>query len=294
MRAMQSPTRLNKPELFKRFPYGFVRLLPKLMLRAANQAAADNGYQPNIAVVVRTRNDRPGLEKIIKHIKNEQQHYKGRIDLIVVDTESTDGTAEAAAKSGASLVKIKQANFNYPKGINLGLAAAKPDVEAAFVTVGHAEPALSNCLAAGARHFADQQVAGVYSDYLPDSNASFWERLTYFFNLGIVIRMRHGAHETSKTHGGIMQAVCCFVRISAWHKYPFDEAYGHGGEDVEWARQAFKNGHLLIYDPAVAVYHSHGLGLRNYLHQVRHWAYIYRHPGEFDTKKIHAHRPDLR
>jgi len=291
---MAQQSNLERPELFKSFRFRrSARRIEKALLLAGKAAEASD-YQPNIAVVVRTKNDRAGLQKTIDHINKERQGYHGRIDLIVVDTESTDGTAELAKKAGATLVQIQQKDFNYPKGINLGLEKAKNDVEAVFITVGHAQLALSNCLQAGARHFKDQKVVGVYTDQTPNDNASFWEQVLFLFTPRLQRRMAAGLHRTPKLHIGAMQATGCMVRLSAWREQKFDEAYGHGGEDYIWAAWALGRGYSLIYDPAVAVHHSHRLGLINLLRQIKYWITAIRAPGDFDHKKLSKHRPDLK
>lgn len=291
---MAQQSNLERPELFKSFRFRWWAHRIEKALLLAGKAAEVSDYQPNITVVVRTKNDFTSLRKIIDHLNKERQSYRGRIDLVVVDTESTDGTSELAQEAGATVAKMKQMNFNYPKGINLGLEKAKNDVEIAFITVGHAQPALSNCLQAGARHFNDQKVVGVYADLVPNDNASFWEQVLYLLSPNIQRRMAAGAHKTPKLHIGAMQATGCMVRLSAWREHKFDEAYGHGGEDYIWAAWALSRGYGLICDPAVAVHHSHGLGLVNLLREIKYWITVIRTPGEFDHKKLTKHRPDLR
>ncbi|HET9722047.1 MAG TPA: glycosyltransferase [Candidatus Saccharimonadales bacterium] len=291
---MKPAVKLECPQLFKKFPTGLLgRQLARYILHAGQQALAD-GFKPiNIAVVVRTKNDRPDLLKIIENIKSERRYYPARIDLVVVDTESTDGTLELAGQAGATIVRMKQDGFDYPKSINLGLKAVKKDVVAVFITVGHARPALNICFGASARHFADPEVVGVYSDNLPNANASFWERIFYYLAAPIFIRMRAGAHKIKKVRLGAMQGTSCAVRVSTWQKHPFDENFAHGGEDLEWARQAFSRGETMVFDPVLTVHHSHGLNLVNFLKQVRYWQNVARQPGEFQQKQLANYRPDL-
>lgn len=291
---MAQQSNLERSELFKSFKFRrSARRIQKSLL-LAGKAVSLSDYQPNIAVVVRTKNDRTGLQKIIGHINKERLNYRGRIDIIVVDTESSDGTLQLAREAGATLVKIQQKDFDYPKSINLGLEKAKNDVEVAFITVGHAQPALNNCLQAGARHFKDQKVIGVYTDQVPGANASFWEQALYLLSPNIQNRMAAGAHKTPDLHSGVMQATGCMVRLSTWRQHKYDETYGRGGEDYVWAEWALGRGYSLIYDPAVAVHHSHGLGLINLLRQIKYWMAIIKFPGDFDHKKLTKHRPDLR
>lgn len=291
---MSQEVKLARPEVFDNFwlPY-FSHRQRRAILAAAKQAGNNLDYQPNIAIIIRTKNDKAGLEAIIRHVENEKRFCKSRIDLVVVDTESTDGTVELAKKAGARLVSIRQKDFNYSKGINVGFEVLKPDVEAAFVTVGHALPAVNICLQAAVRHFKDPQVVAVYADGTPNANATVWEKALYYFSSGIYRRLKRGAHITKRMHPGLTQGTNCMVRVKIWRQHPFDEAYAHGGEDLAWGRWALKAKHRLIYEPAVVVHHSHGLGLVNFVRQFKYWIYISIRKGEFKQEKIARYRPDL-
>jgi GT2 family glycosyltransferase len=169
----------------------------------------------------------------------------------------------------------------------------KSDVEAAFITVGHARPAVNICLQAGIRHFKDPKLVAVYADQVPHQNATTFEKSLYYFSWPIYRRLKKGAHAITKVHAGMTQGTGCMIRIKTWQEHKFDEAYGHGGEDLAWGRWAVKAGHGLIYDPAVITHHSHGLSFINFMRQIRYWIYIAFNKGEFSTQKVMRYRPDL-
>lgn len=292
---MNIQAKLEKPEIFDDFwaPY-FSRRQRRAISKAAEQVTEDLSYQPNIAVIVRTKNDKVGLGIWVKHIEAERKGYRGRIDLIVVDTESTDGTLAVAKKFQATIVPIKQAKFNYPKSINMGFEKVKSDVVAAFITVGHAYPVVNIGLMAAARHFKNPKVAAVYADQIPHSNATSVEKTLFYITSRIHTRLKRGTFNVVRMHGGLTGGTGCMIRMSVWREHKFDEAYGHGGEDLAWGRWALRTNHTLIYDPLTAVHHSHGLGFINLMRQLKYWGYISLKKGEFKTDKVHRYRPDLR
>lgn len=261
-----------------------------LFLHFGKKAAKDTDYQPNLAVIIRTRNDAVGLKRLLEFIDKTRPDYKGRIDVVVVDTESTDGSPELARQAGAKLVKMPQKNFNYARNINLGLKEVRKDVPVAFILVGHAQPVLSNCIQAGVRHFKDPRVAGTFGLATVHENASLSEKL-YYFGFSYLWR---GAFTVKRPWQGAMGATNCMVRMSAWRQHNFDEAFGHGGEDMEWAKWAIKNDLLIIFEPGMSVHHTHGLGLKNLIQQQKYWRHIMQGPGEFDKERVHGYRPDLR
>src|SRR5262245_31336526 len=111
-----SKPRLERPDLFKITKR--LQTAGNLLLARANEAAQDSSYQPPTAVLIRTKNDAVGLERILKHIDRARQSYKGRIDVIVADTESTDNTISLAKAFGATIIPIQQINFSYPATLN--------------------------------------------------------------------------------------------------------------------------------------------------------------------------------
>ena len=61
------------------------------------------------------------------------------------------------------------------------------------------------------------------------------------------------------------------IRKELWDTYNFNEAYGAGGEDGDWANHWFQKGFYVIKDVNFAVFHSHYLGLLQWIAQFRHW-----------------------
>src|SRR4051794_33734735 len=82
-----------------------------------------NRVDPDVSVLIRSKNELADITVLLADI--EAQVYSGRVEVIVVDTESTDGTAEYAEAHGAKVISISQAEFTYPKALNIGFKAAK-------------------------------------------------------------------------------------------------------------------------------------------------------------------------
>jgi glycosyltransferase involved in cell wall biosynthesis len=280
---------LERPDIFA--PKLFYQSGNKIsqLLSHAGDAASGNTYRPNIAVLIRTKNDSLGLQRWLEHIARARERYVGRIDVVVVDTESSDTTLQLARDFGAKVVPVVQEGFSYPKTMNLGLEAVAHDVEVAFITVGHAQPVLSNCLDAGVRHFKDTKVVGVYGNAIIHENASFWERRFFMRPQSTMAN----ASVVTEPRLGVMGATNCLIRMSTWRKYRLDERYSAGGEDTAWAWDALQRGEVIIYDPAVSVHHSHHLTFLNLYRQRVHWGQILKAPQAFSEEEMRRRRPDL-
>lgn len=234
----------------------------------------DKKYEPNIAIIVRSKNDEHHVPRLLNAIKKARETYGARIDTIFVDTESGDHTLNQAREFGASVVSIDQDNFTYPKSLNIGLSTVANDIELAFLTVGHAVPISNNFIKLGAQHFKNPKVSGVYGVTVPDNNATRTEKL-------FTARYNDSPHNISRVKMGVLGATNAMIRMESWREYPFDETYAGGGEDTEWARQALKRGENIIFDPALNVRHSHGLGLLSSVRQWLHWRRVFKGPTVF-------------
>lgn len=255
------------------------------LLGYASELSLD--YQPNIAILIRTKNDERLLPSMLAHISSLETQYSGRIDTIIVDTESHDKTLEYAAAFGATVVPLLQSDFTYPRSLNKGLAAVSPDIEATFITVGHALPVVSTSITATVQPFADPLVSGVYGTTALNDNASITEKLT----LQPCFSRQHSATNPHKM--GLFGATNAMIRMKTWQKYPFDEDYAGGGEDTAWARAAIKRGEKIIFEPLASVHHTHGVSPVNALRQWIHWWQVSRQATTFDSDKLRARRPDL-
>jgi len=268
----------------------FGRSMKRRLLQRVNETrtAVKTLADPDVSIVIRSKNNAKQLEGLLTDII--QQDYSGEIELIVVDAESTDGTPNIAKKFGAKVIPISQAEFSYPKALNFGFkAATKPW---AFSVVDHS--ALSNryVLKTASRWNANPNVAAAWSYPLPNATATIWERLGYLF---WVWRTLESVHEARKreTGMGFLGANDLLIRRSVWQEVGgFDEHFAAGGEDCALGRMILDTGYQVMYDPSLAVYHSHDLGVVGSLRQLRYWRHLDQ-PLAFDVAQLRRFRPDL-
>lgn len=277
---------LLHPELFEQIPL-MGGVIASELERAASVASNNLlGLDNNVSVVIRTLNEKARLEGLLQGIQS--QVFAGEVEVIVVDNESTDGTRDMAKSFGAEIVTIPRGEFTYPRSMNLGMeAASHPDV---FLTVGHARLSNNQLLRAGVKHLDDPNVGGVHSLTLPNDNASSVEK-TIAIGTPLILRP---AHQVKKAGMGVMGATNAIFSKSAWEDLgKFDERYEDGGEDTALAAKMLANGLKIIFEPALAVHHTHGLGAMDSLRQFRQWQRMLKGPNELDFQKLAARRPDI-
>ncbi|MEJ0073687.1 MAG: glycosyltransferase [Candidatus Saccharibacteria bacterium] len=266
------------------------RLLVRQLDRQAEKYASHPARpEPAISIVIRTKNDMTFLPQLFQDI--ESQEYGAVVEVIVVDTESSDGTAAFAREHGAKVIAITQAEFSYPKALNLGFKATSYDY--VVTLVGHSTLSSRYFLRAITSWAQHEHFGGVYSFYLPNANAAWVERWTYVVSL---YGMWKRPTKISKAVGGALGANCSMVSKAAWEACGrYDERFAGGGEDLELARAMLRNGYDIYREPLCAVYHSHGLGIVNAWKQWMHWKEVGKpQPQPFISGEVLSRRPDLK
>jgi|ADGO01.1.fsa_nt_gi Predicted glycosyltransferases len=248
-----------------------------------------------ITVLVRTQNDAGEIGIIMEDIRANQEYFAGKVQVVLVDTESSDGTVEIALKYRkffeVTVVPIKQQDFSYPKSLNIGFEAAKYDL--VFTLVGHSALVSKLTLAAIAQHAGRPEVGGAFCYPMPNANATVWERLVYGFTSPARM-IAQPAKPIRRMIMGTLGANCSVVKRQLWKEFGgYDERYGAGGEEASLARAMLAAGYKIYIDPMVTVHHSHGLGLVASLRQYAYWKKLAK-PRAFSRSALAKFRPDLR
>lgn len=238
-----------------------------------------------VSIVIRSLNEKESLLQLLAII--DQQDYKD-YEIIVVDNQSTDGTYELVEQRKLKIISISREEFTFPRSLNVGAQAAMGDI--IVFLVGHALPFSKTWLRNGISHFYHSNVAGVYSPVIPRKQCTLAEMLFYW--PGYVVAKMRGPHRVVQTGMGVFGATNIALRKTLWEEHPFDERYGLGGEDGEWAQWVISQGYDLVCDYRFAVQHSHGLGFWGLKQQIAYWNKLSQ-PTSFDRKEF-GFRKDLK
>jgi rhamnosyltransferase len=214
-----------------------------------------------LSVVIPTKNGGPLFKQLLHEL--EAQSFKSEVEILVVDSGSTDGTLEAAERSGFRTVRIPPDQFNHGLTRNRGVESSQGDI--VVLMTQDALPANADLLSALAEPFHDPEVAGVFARQVARSDAD------------AITRRDLDGWVTGTTRREIRQIddraeydrlspmeryrfctfdnVCSAVRRTAWEQIPFPAA--NFGEDIEWGRRALEAGWKIVYEPQAVVVHSH-------------------------------------
>lgn len=279
------------PELVGNVRLGGTSVPKRIDRRCEELSAETDGIAwPDVTVVIRTLNERQPLEEVVSDFR-AQDYPEGAIHYVVVDNGSTDGTQDVAREVGATVVDIPRGEFTHPKSLNIGLNAARD--EFVVVVSGHIRLATDMFLKAGSSALLEGAVGAYTWPPLPSSNASLTERL----GIGV---MQHGVgsrvHDIRTARWGALCMAGSMIRRSAWESAGgFSERFETGGEDTDLAGRLISNGERIVFDPAMTIHHTHGLGLANRLRRTLHLGKIVvsGKGSRFDRERMQRGRPDL-
>jgi rhamnosyltransferase len=184
-------------------------------------------------------------------LAKQQSPYE--LDVLVVDSGSTDATLDIARAHGARIYEIAPEEFDYSKALNLGIDRVEGDL--VLLLSAHAIPVDEHWIAGMAAPFADPQVAGVAGRQLPWPGAPWREVLRLGRDFGTADRVF-----TSSSDDEILfsNAVSC-IRRAVWLQEPFTLP---AAEDLEWAQRVVRAGWSIAYAAGAPAYHSHDEGPR--------------------------------
>lgn len=246
---------------------------------------------PETAIIIRARNEERWIGRVIERLL--EQTYKD-FEIVVVDSGSTDNTLDIVSKYPVKLVQIKPEEFNYPYAINIGI---KNSYATKYIAVlsAHSLPVDDKWLESGVKNIeSDEKVMGVYGPLKAMPDATFWDKVIVnpLYLKEKILCFGKGYRKVLDGGMGVMGNTNAVIKKDLWEEYPFNEEFGLGGEDGDWAAHWFNRGYYAIKDLGFTVHHSHYLDFNQWIKQRRYWKKIAK-PHKFkylEYRKDGAHK----
>jgi len=204
---------------------------------------AKQAKNPRVSIVIRAFNEEKHLGALLDSIK--QQTVRD-IELILVDSGSTDRTLAIAARYPVTVLHIKPGEFTFGRSLNLGLRTAQGDL--AVVASAHVLPLSRDWLKELLAPFADPKVAISYGAQRGAAGSRFSEAqhfLRWFPQLSNLDQANAFCNNANLA-----------LRLSLWKQQPFDETLT-GLEDLAWASAWRELGYKIAYVAEAGVAHLH-------------------------------------
>lgn len=196
------------------------------------------------SIIIRAFNEDKHIGKLIQGIKNQQTDAE--IEIILVDSGSTDKTVEIAKGEGAVIVSIKPEEFSFGYALNIGCERATGDI--LFFASAHVYPIYTNWIQKMLKPFDKQNVALVYGRQVGDENSKYSEKrlLAKWFPPTSNYNQLYPFCNNANTA----------IRRSIWSEQHYDETLT-GLEDLAWAEKILDKGFNLVYEAEAVIVHVH-------------------------------------
>ncbi|NTV37130.1 MAG: glycosyltransferase family 2 protein [Anaerolineaceae bacterium] len=198
---------------------------------------------PACSIVIRAYNEEKHIGKLLTGISH--QTVKD-VQVILVDSGSTDRTAEIARSFGVEIVNIKPDDFSFGRSLNLGISHARS--EYVVIASAHVYPVYPDWLERLLEPFEDAQVALVYGKQRGMETTHFSEH--QIFHHWFPDQSSH-----RQTHPFCNNANSA-IRRSVWEQHPYNENLP-ALEDLAWARWAHDQGLGIAYIAEAEIIHVH-------------------------------------
>lgn len=180
------------------------------------------------SIVIRAYNEEQHIGRLLEGIR--QQTIKD-VEIILVDSGSTDGTVSIAESFGARIVQIQSAEFTFGRSLNVGIQAATR--EFIVIASAHVYPVYPDWLASLLYPFQNENVALTYGKQRAPASAKFSEQQIYYQWYPEVSKPRQATAFCNNANAAI--------RKSLWQQNPYDETLT-GLEDLAWGKWAKEQG----------------------------------------------------
>ena len=217
---------------------------------------------PTCSLVIRCYNEGKHIGNLLAGIM--AQSVK-RVEIILVDSGSTDATLSIAARYPVKVLHIAPEEFSFGHSLNIGCAAASADV--IILASAHVYPVYKDWLEHLITPFDDPEVALVYGKQRGPVGAWYAEQQIY--------RKWFPDHSIPVQGHPFCNNANAAIRRSLWDLSPYDRELT-GLEDLEWAKRHFDAGRKIVYSAEAEIVHVHNERLTQIYNRCRREAIAFK------------------
>jgi len=214
------------------------------------------------SIIIRAYNEEKYIGRLLEGI--QRQTLKD-VEIILVDSGSTDSTVSIAESYGARVVSIPSAEFTFGRSLNFGIKEAKR--EFIVIVSAHVYPVYPDWLETLLHPFQDKRVAVTYGKQRGPEFAKFSEQQIFHQWYPDLSKLNQETAFCNNANAAI--------RKSLWEENNYDETLT-GLEDLAWAKWAKEGGHSIAYVAEAEIIHVHNETPRGVFNRYRREAMALR------------------
>jgi glycosyltransferase involved in cell wall biosynthesis len=210
---------------------------------------------PTCSIVIRAFNEEKHIRKLLDGIQH--QTLKD-IQIILVDSGSSDQTVHIAKQYGVNIVNIQPQDFTFGRSLNLGISLTKAD----FVVFAsaHVYPVYPDWLEKLLEPFSDPKVAISYGKQRGMETTQYSEHRIFEHWFPDV--------STNNQNHPFCNNANAAIRKKLWDLHAYNETLP-GLEDLEWAKWAHEQGYKIAYVADAEIIHVHNESWRGISNRYR-------------------------
>ena len=195
------------------------------------------------SLIIRCYNEEQHIGRLLSGIV---QQTVQDVEIILVDSGSTDATLSIASRYPVRILSISPEQFSFGRSLNMGCAAATG--EFVVIASAHVYPVYQDWIEQLLTAFTDPQVALVYGKQRGDQTTQYAEHRVFaqWFPDETNLLQQHPFCNNANAA----------IRRGLWEEFPYDEGLT-GLEDLHWANWAASRGYHLAYVAEAEVIHVH-------------------------------------
>lgn len=213
------------------------------------------GSGPRVSVVIRAYNEQQHIERLLAGILRQSID---RVEILLVDSGSTDSTVSIAKRYPVKLLSIDPADFTFGRSLNLGIGHASAD-KVVFASA-HVYPVYPDWLERLLEPFENPLIGLVYGKQRGNHSTRFSEQQQF-------AKLYPESSAVPQAHAFCNNANAA-IRRDLWQRRQYDEELP-GLEDLEWALWARSEGYQLGYVAEAEVIHVHAESPRQVYNRYR-------------------------
>lgn len=215
-------------------------------------------YQSKVSIVIPTKNAGDMFELILKMLINQKGFWA--IEIVIVDSGSSDDTVQLSNKYNAKVISIPQEKFSHSYARNLGAENATGDY--LLFTVQDALPPTTTWLYDLMTVLLNNDVSAVSCAEFPREDADLFYRViswNHYNFLGVnerdrIFKLPPTSDYISLRQNGQLSDIACLIPASLFTQYKYRFNYA---EDLDLGIRLIKDGKNIAFLGSTRIIHSH-------------------------------------
>jgi rhamnosyltransferase len=233
----------------------------------------------DISVLVPSKNGANCIRQCLDAVYS--QDFDGTVEVILVDSGSTDGALDIIRQYPVKLYQIPPESFHHARTRNY-LASLSSGKYLVYLSQD-ALPANNQWLRALISNFKDPQVAAVYGRHLPKPGSTFERKAVLASTYGDYKIVKDSTRKNELGYRCYhFSTVNAAIRREVWESIHFPEdlpVY----EDVSISVELLNKGWRIVYEPSASVYHSHNFDAKALFKRYFDTGVVYQRRGVWDN-----------